>query len=55
VIHARRTHRVGVVAELLAAPALFVVPDDQVAGKQKDLFPIFVDEGFRRKGARLDP
>src|ERR1700739_4204213 len=50
-----RTAGVGVRLERFAAIALFVVADDQIAGKQKNLFPIFMNEWLGGVNARLKP
>src|SRR5713101_4541540 len=54
VMDAGRAYRIGIVAELLAALAVLVVADDQVAREHEHLLPIFVHEGLGRIGARLD-
>src|SRR6266850_2643973 len=53
-VHARRTAGVGRCEALLAAAALSVVADDQVAVHYVDLFPVIVDEGLGGIGAGLD-
>src|SRR5262245_41773826 len=53
VIGAGRSHRVGVVLELLAAVTLLVVPADEVAGQQEHLFPVVVHERLGGQGAGL--
>src|SRR5438067_10061011 len=54
VMHARRTAGIGRREGLLAAPALRIVADDQVAVHHVDLFPVIVHEGLGGKGAGLD-
>src|SRR4051812_31113004 len=54
VMHARGPAGVGRGEALLAALALRVVADDQVALHHVDLFPMVVDEGHRGEGAGID-
>jgi len=49
-----RTNGVGVIAKLLAAFAGRIVTDDQVAGEQKNLFPIIMHERCGRERSRSD-
>src|SRR6267143_4132468 len=53
-VHARRTASVGRCEALLAAAALSVVADDQVAVHYVDLFPVIVHERLGGIGAGLD-
>src|SRR3546814_205369 len=53
VIDARRAAGVGRRDKLLAAIALLVISDRQVARQEKDFLPIIVDKGRRRKNAGL--
>src|SRR2546421_11911148 len=54
VVHARRTAGIGRREGLLAAAALRIVADDQVAVHHVDLFPVIVHEGLGGIGAGLD-
>ncbi len=50
-MYAGRPHRVGIASEFLAAFALLVVADDQIARHQENFFPIIVDERLGRVDA----
>src|SRR3954465_11567483 len=52
-VRARRAARIGGRKALLAALALRIVADDQVALHYVHLFPMIVDERLRGEGARL--
>jgi hypothetical protein len=54
VIDPGRANGVGVVAKLLAALSVRIVADDQIAGEQKNLFPVLMDEWCGRERAGLD-
>src|SRR3954468_3390671 len=54
VVRARRAAGVGRREALLAAAALRIVADDEVALHDVDLFPVIVDEGHGGERARLD-
>src|SRR5271165_5879266 len=54
VINAGRTARIGRRDERLAALALRIVADDEVAGHQVDLLPVVVDEGRGRIDAGIE-
>src|SRR6185503_6794869 len=54
VVHARRPAGIGRRDALLAAAALRVVADDQVAVHDVHLFPVIVHERLGRERARLD-
>src|SRR5215475_1135667 len=49
-----RANGVGVVAKLLAALSVRIVADDQIAGEQKNLFPVIVHERCSRERAGVD-
>src|SRR5215831_1120518 len=55
VINARRSARIGRRFERLAAPALRVIADDQIAGNQINFLPVVVHERRRGVDARSKP
>src|SRR5438045_561701 len=52
---AGRAAGIGVGTELLSAVAVHIIADDQIAGHDVDLLPVFVDEGRGRVHAGLEP
>src|SRR5580692_4743005 len=54
-IRAGRAARVGHRPVTLAAPALFVIADGQVAGNQEHLFPVRMNEGRDRIDPGVEP
>src|ERR1043166_6255630 len=54
VVHARWPAGIGRREALLAATALRIVADDEIALHHVDLFPVIVDERLLGEGARLD-